>query len=68
MSNIDDNLVGNGGFSVDYDYLVVALGAQVNTFNTTGVMKNCHFLKVHIFLFGIQHVVHKNVHSLIRIQ
>lgn len=33
---------------VDYDYLVVALGATVNTFNTPGVMENCYFLKVKI--------------------
>ncbi|KAK9133750.1 hypothetical protein Scep_013278 [Stephania cephalantha] len=32
-------------FTVDYDYLVIALGAQVNTFNTPGVVENCHFLK-----------------------
>ncbi|RDX94214.1 External alternative NAD(P)H-ubiquinone oxidoreductase B1, mitochondrial, partial [Mucuna pruriens] len=44
-SNIDYNLVGNGEFSLDYDFLVVAIGAQVNTFNTPGVMENCHFLK-----------------------
>ncbi|XP_027339746.1 external alternative NAD(P)H-ubiquinone oxidoreductase B1, mitochondrial-like [Abrus precatorius] len=44
-SNIDNNLVGNGEFSLDYDYLVVAIGAQVNTFDTPGVVENCHFLK-----------------------
>lgn len=43
-SNID-NLVGSGEFSLDYDLLVVAVGAQVNTFNTPGVKENCHFLK-----------------------
>ncbi|CAN6177056.1 unnamed protein product [Urochloa humidicola] len=30
---------------LDYDYLVVALGATVNTFNTPGVLEHCHFLK-----------------------
>lgn len=35
-----------GDFEVDYDYLVVAVGAQANTFNTPGVDKYCHFLKV----------------------
>ncbi|XP_061346706.1 external alternative NAD(P)H-ubiquinone oxidoreductase B1, mitochondrial-like [Gastrolobium bilobum] len=44
-SNIDNNLVGSGEFSLDYDFLVVAIGAQVNTFNTPGVTENCHFLK-----------------------
>ncbi|MED6113433.1 External alternative NAD(P)H-ubiquinone oxidoreductase B1, mitochondrial [Stylosanthes scabra] len=43
-SNID-NLVGRGKFSLDYDFLVLAVGSQVNTFNTPGVKENCHFLK-----------------------
>ncbi|RZC80519.1 hypothetical protein C5167_043094 [Papaver somniferum] len=30
---------------MDYDYLIVAVGARVNTFNTPGVEENCHFLK-----------------------
>lgn len=37
---------GNSEFVVDYDYLVVAMGARANTFNTPGVEENCHFLKV----------------------
>ncbi|KAF7848850.1 hypothetical protein BT93_L1506 [Corymbia citriodora subsp. variegata] len=44
-SNLDQNLGGNGEFSLEYDYLVIAVGAQVNTFNTPGVRENCHFLK-----------------------
>ncbi|KAL7619328.1 hypothetical protein Lser_V15G04486 [Lactuca serriola] len=32
-------------FIVDYDYLVVAMGARVNTFNTPGVEENCLYLK-----------------------
>ncbi|KAJ4729894.1 External alternative NAD(P)H-ubiquinone oxidoreductase [Melia azedarach] len=44
-SNIDNNLVGPRDFSLEYDYLVIAVGAQVNTFNTPGVLENCHFLK-----------------------
>ncbi|TKW09051.1 hypothetical protein SEVIR_6G066000v4 [Setaria viridis] len=44
-SNLGTNLDGNGEFLVDYDYLVVAVGARVNTFNTPGVVENCHFLK-----------------------
>lgn len=44
-SAVGTNLDGNGDFEVDYDYLVVALGATVNTFNTPGVMEHCHFLK-----------------------
>lgn len=44
-SNIDANLAGNNEFSLEYDYLVIATGAQVNTFNTPGVNEHCHFLK-----------------------
>ena len=44
-SAVGTNLDGNGDFMLDYDYLVVALGATVNTFNTPGVMEHCHFLK-----------------------
>nr|BAM13876.1 type II NAD(P)H dehydrogenase [Arum maculatum] len=44
-SNVGTNLEGNGEFVVDYDYLVVAIGARANTFNTPGVTENCHFLK-----------------------
>lgn len=42
----DENLNGIEEFVVDYDYLVIAIGARVNTFNTPGVEENCHFLKV----------------------
>ncbi|KAI7740966.1 hypothetical protein M8C21_006877 [Ambrosia artemisiifolia] len=44
-SVIESNLVGKKEFSLDYDYLIVATGAEVNTFNTPGVMEYCHFLK-----------------------
>ncbi|KAL3821531.1 hypothetical protein ACJIZ3_007436 [Penstemon smallii] len=44
-SNTDESLAGNNDFSLDYDYLVIAMGAQVNTFDTPGVSKHCHFLK-----------------------
>lgn len=45
-SSQDTNLSGQEEFSVDYDYLVIAMGAKSNTFNTPGVVENCHFLKV----------------------
>lgn len=45
-SNVENNLNGQEEFVVDYDYLIVAVGANVNTFNTPGVVENCHFLKV----------------------
>ncbi|KAJ8618032.1 hypothetical protein MRB53_014218 [Persea americana] len=44
-SNHDKKSEENEEFLVDYDYLVIALGAQANTFNTPGVTENCHFLK-----------------------
>lgn len=45
-SSQDTNLNGEEEFVVDYDYLVIAMGARSNTFNTPGVVENCHFLKV----------------------
>jgi NADH:ubiquinone reductase (non-electrogenic) len=45
-SDVGTSLNGTGEFEVDYDYLVIAVGATVNTFNTPGVVENCHFLKV----------------------
>lgn len=44
------SLNGNDQFSVDYDYLIISVGARVNTFNTPGVEENCHYLKVRIQL------------------
>ncbi|XP_047336428.1 external alternative NAD(P)H-ubiquinone oxidoreductase B2, mitochondrial-like [Impatiens glandulifera] len=44
-SSQDTNLGGEENFSVDYDYLIIAVGARSNTFNTPGVEENCHFLK-----------------------
>jgi NADH:ubiquinone reductase (non-electrogenic) len=32
-------------FALDYDYLVIAVGATSNTFGTKGVDEYCHFLK-----------------------
>ncbi|KAG9150022.1 hypothetical protein Leryth_010087 [Lithospermum erythrorhizon] len=43
-SNIQQ-LAGSNHFSLDYDYLVIAVGSQVNTFDTPGVLEHCHFLK-----------------------
>ncbi|WCJ26928.1 External alternative NAD(P)H-ubiquinone oxidoreductase B2 mitochondrial [Euphorbia peplus] len=40
-----NNLNGKSEFIVDYDYLVVAMGARSNTFNTPGVEEHCNFLK-----------------------
>eukprot|EP00850_Spirogloea_muscicola_P017665 SM000154S01400 [mRNA] locus=s154:144417:149074:- [translate_table: standard] len=47
-SKIDVSLTkvpGMEEFDLEYDYLVAAVGAQVNTFNTPGVKEYCHFLK-----------------------
>ncbi|KAL2476806.1 External alternative NAD(P)H-ubiquinone oxidoreductase B4 [Abeliophyllum distichum] len=41
----DNNLVGSEEFTVEYDYLVIAMGARSNTFNTPGVVEHAHFLK-----------------------
>ena len=45
-STQDTNLGGKEEFSVDYDYLIIAMGAKSNTFNTPGVEEHAHFLKV----------------------
>lgn len=44
-STQDDNLTRVEEVVIDYDYLVIAMGARSNTFNTPGVVENCHFLK-----------------------
>ncbi|KAL3509504.1 hypothetical protein ACH5RR_028905 [Cinchona calisaya] len=45
QSTQDNNLGGSEEFTVDYDYLVIAMGARANTFNTPGVVEHAHFLK-----------------------
>ncbi|CAN6453373.1 unnamed protein product [Victoria cruziana] len=40
-----DKMDGKEEFLLDYDFLVIAVGAQSNTFNTPGVLEHCHFLK-----------------------
>ncbi|KAK1359069.1 hypothetical protein POM88_043543 [Heracleum sosnowskyi] len=45
-ANLNEALAGSNDFSLNYDYLVIALGARVNTFNTPGVLEYCHFIKV----------------------
>ncbi|KAK4271420.1 hypothetical protein QN277_020120 [Acacia crassicarpa] len=44
-SSLNNNNNGIEEFVVDYDYLIIAVGANVNTFNTPGVEEHCHFLK-----------------------
>ncbi|KAI3466636.1 hypothetical protein Pfo_023299 [Paulownia fortunei] len=44
-SNLAGDLNEKEEIVVDYDYLVIAIGARANTFNIPGVAENCHFLK-----------------------
>ncbi|KAK4399050.1 External alternative NAD(P)H-ubiquinone oxidoreductase B2, mitochondrial [Sesamum angolense] len=44
-SNLTSNPNEKEEIVVDYDYLVIAMGARPNTFNIPGVAENCHFLK-----------------------
>jgi NADH:ubiquinone reductase (non-electrogenic) len=44
-SGQDTDLGGKEEFALDYDYLVIGMGARVNTFNTPGVVEHAHFLK-----------------------
>ncbi|XP_004507222.1 external alternative NAD(P)H-ubiquinone oxidoreductase B3, mitochondrial-like [Cicer arietinum] len=41
----DKKLDGIEEFSIDYDYLIIAMGGRSNTFNTPGVQENAYFLK-----------------------
>ncbi|GAB4859539.1 External alternative NAD(P)H-ubiquinone oxidoreductase B1, mitochondrial [Ancistrocladus abbreviatus] len=45
QSTFENSSVPNRVFTLEYDYLVIAVGAQVNTFNIPGVLEHCHFLK-----------------------
>lgn len=45
-TNKASNLGCKEEFSIDYDYLIVSVGARSNTFNTPGVEENALFLKV----------------------
>lgn len=63
-SSLNNNLNGKEEFAVDYDYLIIGVGANVNTFNTPGVMENCHFLKViSFFLLLLSYFI---VYSILR--
>jgi NADH:ubiquinone reductase (non-electrogenic) len=42
---IDDGARVRPGFDIKYDKLLVAVGAETQTFNTPGVEKHAHFLK-----------------------
>ncbi|KAL0398669.1 UNVERIFIED_CONTAM: External alternative NAD(P)H-ubiquinone oxidoreductase B2, mitochondrial [Sesamum radiatum] len=44
-SNLTSNPNEKEEIVVDFDYLVIAMGARPNTFNIPGVAENCHFLK-----------------------
>ncbi|XP_020215449.1 external alternative NAD(P)H-ubiquinone oxidoreductase B3, mitochondrial [Cajanus cajan] len=44
-SGKDRKTGGEDEFSIDYDYLVIAMGGRSNTFNTPGVYEHAHFLK-----------------------
>lgn len=54
-SNINNNVNVKEEFVVDYDFLIIAVGANVNTFNTPGVTENCHFLKVTNYIYHLVH-------------
>ncbi|KAJ7549001.1 hypothetical protein O6H91_07G036000 [Diphasiastrum complanatum] len=41
----DVHVKGKEDFTLEYDLLVIALGAQPNTFGIPGVKEHCHFLK-----------------------
>lgn len=43
--NFDENYVVLSDSNIEYDYLVLAHGAEINTFNIQGVKENCMFIK-----------------------
>ena len=46
LSSIRQAVIGSkSNFTLDYDVLIVAVGADNATFNIPGVKENCHFLK-----------------------
>ncbi|KAG5020951.1 hypothetical protein JHK87_016806 [Glycine soja] len=53
----DKKLGGQEEFSIDYDYLVIAMGGRSNTFNTPGVQEHAHFLKEVDEALKIRHTV-----------
>eukprot|EP00256_Glycine_max_P035727 XP_006582334.1 external alternative NAD(P)H-ubiquinone oxidoreductase B3, mitochondrial [Glycine max] len=53
----DKKLGGQEDFSIDYDYLVIAMGGRSNTFNTPGVQEHAHFLKEVDEALKIRHTV-----------
>lgn len=62
-SSQNTNIGGNEEFTVDYDYLVIAMGARANTFNTPGVVEHAHFLKVRFFFCCYWFFVVTNIQS-----
>jgi len=43
--NMEKNIVTIGNKNISYDYLILAVGSEVNDFNVKGVKENCLFLK-----------------------
>jgi hypothetical protein len=41
-------VAGRDAYILDYDHLIVAVGAETNTFGTPGVKENAYFLKVSV--------------------
>jgi hypothetical protein len=39
---------GRDAYILDYDHLIVAVGAETNTFGTPGVKEHAYFLKVSV--------------------
>jgi NADH dehydrogenase FAD-containing subunit len=44
-------------FSLNYDYLIIAVGSETNTFNTKGVKEYCYFLKEISDTFSIRNKI-----------
>ena len=43
--HIKNQIITKTKRELKYDYLVLAHGSEINTFNIKGVRENCHFIK-----------------------
>jgi len=58
--NINKNNIQSKSNVYSYDYLVVALGGEVNDFNIKGVKENCCFLKTKDDLYNLRKQLYNN--------
>lgn len=60
--NVNTKYIKSGKSGYSYDYLVVAVGSEVNDFNIKGVKENCCFLKTNDDLYNLRKQLYHNNH------